>query len=748
MKNLIKSFTLCIIVCLTIEANGQLPDQYWTDLVTEQPEGYVVDDNGDVHLYSAEALAWLISVTNGLNGQETDDFDDKTIYLEENIDLSAALWIPLAGKNTIIDGFKGRFDGKEHVIDGLTMTNGISNYWAMGLFGKTSEATLSNIILKNGYYEAQSQSNSEGGFLANKVHKSTIGHCFVECEMHIHEGMSPFVYLCDSSVIYNCLVHVPLYRSSGWVTAIPGIFAAMSSPTSHIYNCASIIEQMDWSEYCGLVGMFNAGIIENCYAYIHEILNFPGYGGGSGLGPRNGITGSNIGEVYNCYYNRIRNFDPAFSGYYMQLDDSPGEGDNFYNASPFVEEGRGHWKLTEEIAFALEGGMVTTNDLLDALNLKVEELENETLLSWCDTGMNFENQLLPVFCDFDVTNLAPIEALSADYYNDTIILTWAFPETYQPETENLSWSGEMSNQYGSFLHQNVYEDHAHRYDTLDLRNYVGWRVKSIGIIPLDSMVEYYAAVWIKEGNDFSLLYSEPLTDTIHFSENTHELNEDIYIDSDKEYLFGWRELCDPSLQGWSGFYNAVDDKGPFFDGKGNMSRVLYEGWHAWPHYANWCITTVLESPEGEVLTLSQKNEETLTGYRVYKDGQLMEEIGRRFQTYSFDNGYSIGETVTYSVTAMYGDAESEPVSVAFAYDGVNDFSDTGNVTINPNPSNGLVRIEGAIANEVKVYNNIGQLLKTVRNANEINLKGLAQGVYMLHITDENGAVATRKLVLE
>ena len=205
-----KSYILLVLLLLagglTTQAqndksNHVLPERYWVDIVTEQPEGYVVDDNGDVHLYSAEALAWLISVTNGLNGQETDDFDDKTIYLEENIDLSAALWIPIAGKNTIIDGFKGCFDGKEHVIDGLTMTNGISNYWAMGLFGKTSEATLSNIILKNSYYEAQSQSNSEGGFLANKVHKSTIEHCFVECELHIHEGMSPFVYLCDSSVI-------------------------------------------------------------------------------------------------------------------------------------------------------------------------------------------------------------------------------------------------------------------------------------------------------------------------------------------------------------------------------------------------------------------------------------------------------------------------------------------------------------------------------------------------------------------
>ena len=388
-----------------LNPSRELPDQYWTDIVTEQPEGYVVDGNGDVHLYSAEALAWLISVTNGLNGQETDDFDDKTIYLEENIDLSAALWIPIAGKNTVIDGFKGRFDGKEHVIYGLTMTNGISNYWAMGLFGKTSEATLSNIILKNGYYEAQSQSNSEGGFLANQVHKSTIEHCFVECEMHIHEGMSPFVYLCDSSTIYNCLVHVPLYRSDSWCTAIPGVFAAMSYPTSHIYNCASIIEQMDWSEHCGLIGMLNHGIIENCYVYIHEILNFPGYGGGSGLGPRNGITGNNMGEVYNCYYNRIRNFDPAFSGYYMQLDDSPGEGDNFYNTSPFIEEGRGHWKLNEFISFELENGMVSTDDLLDALNLKVEELDDETLLNWCDTGMMVETRQLPVFCNFDTMQI-------------------------------------------------------------------------------------------------------------------------------------------------------------------------------------------------------------------------------------------------------------------------------------------------------------------------------------------------------
>ena len=385
------------------KSSRELPEQYWIDLVTEQPEGYVVDANGDVHIYSAEALTWLSVVSNGFNGQEIDDYEGRTVCIEDNIDISGALWLPIAGKVDVSAVFRGNFDGKEHVIEGLTMTSGYPYFYMMGLFGELSGATLSNIVLENGYYEALSQSNSMGGFFANNVHKSTIEHCFVECEMHIHEDMSPFVYLCDSSTIYNCLVHVPLYRSDGWVTAIPGIFAAMSSPASYIYNCASIIEQMNWSEYCGLVGMFNAGIIENCYAYIHEILNFPGYGGGSGLGPRNGITGSNMGEVYNCYYNRIRNFDPAFSGYYMQLDDSPGEGNNFYNTSPFVEEGRGYWKLTEEITFELENGTVSTDDLLDALNFKVQLLDNEELLDWCDTGMGFDNQQLPVFCNFDVT---------------------------------------------------------------------------------------------------------------------------------------------------------------------------------------------------------------------------------------------------------------------------------------------------------------------------------------------------------
>ena len=382
----------------------ELPDQYWTDLVTEQPEGYVVDANGDVHLHSAEALAWLSVVSNGLNGQEADNFDGKKVTLEANVDMSAALWTPIS-TNTNMPAFSGIFDGKEHVIDGLQLkaANAYSN--RIGFFGNIADATLSNIVLRNGYFEGLGHGM---GFLSSIADDCDIDHCFVECEMHGGE-ITPFIYESIGSRISNSMVYSPLMEI-GENGLVCGIFVANNTvgngnETPEIVNCASIIEKMEWSELCGFVGGFNHGAITNCYAYIGEVLNFPGYSGESG--PRNGITKNNMGEISNCYYNRIPDHSPS-PNHYLQLDDSPAlinEG-IIRDAMPFVEDGIGHWKLTEPISFNLPNGTISSDDLLDALNHKVEELDDEMYLNWCDSGMSFDNQSLPVFCDFDVTNIS------------------------------------------------------------------------------------------------------------------------------------------------------------------------------------------------------------------------------------------------------------------------------------------------------------------------------------------------------
>lgn len=154
-----KKFRLYTLVALLLMAGGvmqaqnrELPTEYWTDIVTEQPDGYVVDMNGDVHIYTAEGLAWLSVVSNGLNGLEIDNFEGKTISLEANVNMSAAIWTPISNRLDM-PPFKGSFDGKEHVIDGLQLTQTNLYAYKTGFFGNILEGTLTNIVLRNGYFE-------------------------------------------------------------------------------------------------------------------------------------------------------------------------------------------------------------------------------------------------------------------------------------------------------------------------------------------------------------------------------------------------------------------------------------------------------------------------------------------------------------------------------------------------------------------------------------------------------------------
>ena len=69
------------------------------------------------------------------------------------------------------------------------------------------------------------------------------------------------------------------------------------------------------------------------------------------------------------------------------------------------------------------------------------------------------------------------------------------------------------------------------------------------------------------------------------------------------------------------------------------------------------------------------------------------------------------------------------------------------VQVYPNPAKDKVVIEGIEASEVQVYNALGQMVKTVLRTNEIDLSGLVEGVYLLHIMDAEGKVYTNKITI-
>lgn len=67
-----------------------------------------------------------------------------------------------------------------------------------------------------------------------------------------------------------------------------------------------------------------------------------------------------------------------------------------------------------------------------------------------------------------------------------------------------------------------------------------------------------------------------------------------------------------------------------------------------------------------------------------------------------------------------------------------DEMDVSTIYLYPNPASGVTHIEGVEAAEVQAYNALGQLVKTVRGSNEVDVSGLPEGLYLLHITDGHG----------
>lgn len=67
--------------------------------------------------------------------------------------------------------------------------------------------------------------------------------------------------------------------------------------------------------------------------------------------------------------------------------------------------------------------------------------------------------------------------------------------------------------------------------------------------------------------------------------------------------------------------------------------------------------------------------------------------------------------------------------------------------IYPNPTSGMVIIEGKEVAQVQVYNILGQVVRTF-SSNRINVGDLREGIYLLQITDREGLIHSTKLVVE
>jgi hypothetical protein len=362
--------------------------------------------------------------------------------------------------------------------------------------------------------------------------------------------------------------------------------------------------------------------------------------------------------------------------------------------------------------------------------------------------------MLPRIKDVKEVNddLSPIQELEASIgNNDTVLLTWDFPTGDYPEI-TLSWSDMVVTGYYGAQAAQCATDQCQLFDRMDLRSLAGWKFKDISTVlshydtlfpPLGN---YSFRIWKGDENDLTLVYEQPVDNPVFDVVITHSIDSVITVDSDEELRIGY-------YMDWYADYPWVVDDLPIVDEyKGGRVR-FYRDWNPssecrpidWANVrsGNLCISSTLTSPEG-----TEGIAQGITGYRIYRDGILITEIPYSFVTYFTDTEFTRETDVEYCVTAVYGDEESEPVCATVTITGIEEAPKIDGITVSPNPTNGIVRIEGATIAEVQVYNALGQLVKTVRNSYEVNLKDLPQGIYTVRVAMGDGNDVIRKLVKE
>ena len=404
MKKLSFLFVVLLITtCSALAQEKENPLPYWVDSIVTQPEGYYTDAEGNVEISSSNGLVWLISVVNGLNGCEPDDFEGRTVKLVNDIDFGNEGWnfcfSPIGTRST---PFLGTFDGDGHKIHHLCQRysrfDTINNYYFdMGVFGYIRHATVKNVTLDStcrvssscdypGYYR--------GGMVGFSDSLSVVDNIYIHSRGISHSYGSSLVGLNRNSTVRNCAC-----GGRGYYFGSPEEGAALvaynrseggyaDAVVENCYFYGRIGGSYSTWYIAGLV-CFNEtvtndngkqAILKNCHSTpTHDFMGFRAYGTFAAVM-------SAESSIEYCYY------DPTKMYQYAQMV-GLNEGGELYYCSEYIKmDGIG------TLAQPVTVNDTTTDNLLDALNLWIANQEHPELYrTW-----TIINDSIPVFGDYYV----------------------------------------------------------------------------------------------------------------------------------------------------------------------------------------------------------------------------------------------------------------------------------------------------------------------------------------------------------
>lgn len=266
-----------------------------------------------------------------------------------------------------------------------------------------------------------------------------------------------------------------------------------------------------------------------------------------------------------------------------------------------------------------------------------------------------------------------------------------------------------------------------------------------------TVVESYCTSWVSQGwllrkqttsqydNDFILLSN--LTENFNVSGELTSTTQTLYsytqsgmLASETTQAFIGDEWENTSIVQYA------------YDDNDRITEQLSSQWDA--ENNEWTPTQKIifeYSEDGQTYTVSfYKTDDANWVWDVFNNQTVLfgpnlkaQQRALSFMVYEDMNGHGYVNQIEFTMEEM-----NEPV-----YLETGEQSETA-AKLHPNPTEGLVSIEGEKATVVQVYNTLGQLMKTVQNTNEVSLEGLPQGVYLLRVTLDGGQVFSDKVVKE
>ena len=178
---------LCLVMALvpmTAFAEGTSVDNWDGTADTSWYTDHKTDT--EYHFTTAEQLAGLAQLVNDKTASVS--FEGKTIYLDNDLDLSGCQWTPIGNGSNFGRYFAGTFDGQYHKITNLHHHSTGDELIRNGLFGVVSDGgTLKNLLVIDADI-ASNDGSLLAGILADWVDGGTVENCYTSGKIENNVG--------------------------------------------------------------------------------------------------------------------------------------------------------------------------------------------------------------------------------------------------------------------------------------------------------------------------------------------------------------------------------------------------------------------------------------------------------------------------------------------------------------------------------------------------------------------------------